>query len=150
MLFKDQVKNRCELRTTGFNAANAVPAKKDQIRFARRFEPGHLSCLNFGSLRFSLNFLEKIGANKIEAHNQRISQLAKQKFTQLGLLEDRVTLRKDHSTIFNIKGDADTFKKFLDNDIICAQRGDDIRVGFHFYNTENDLDVIVGILKSAL
>ena len=47
MLFKEEVKSKCELRTIGFNAANAMPEKKDSIRFARRFEPGHLSCLNF-------------------------------------------------------------------------------------------------------
>ncbi len=147
MLFKDVVENKCELRTTGFNAANAIPEKKDSIRFARRFEPGHLSCLNFGSLKFSLGFLEGIGKDKIEAQNQKLSQLAKAEFTKLGLLEMAVINRKDHSTIFNIKGDNVLYQHLVENDITCAQRGNGIRFGFHFYNTEKELQAIVRILK---
>jgi len=150
MLFKDEVKNRCELGTTGFNAANGVPEKKDHIRFARLFEPGHLSCLNFGSLKFSLNFLEQIGKDNIEAQNQKLSQIAKEEFTKLGLLEDAVTYRKEHSTIFNIKGDDALFEHFIANDVVCAQRGDGIRLGFHFFNTEKELHTIVRILKERL
>lgn len=147
MLFKDAVKFRCELRTTGFNAANAVPENKDSIRFARRFEPGHLSCLNFGSLKYSLDFLERIGKDKIEAQNHKLSQLAKAEFTKLGLLENVVTNRADHSTIFNIKGDETLYEYLVTNDITCAQRGTGIRLGFHFYNTEKELQTIVRILK---
>lgn len=150
MLFKDEVKNRCQLRTTGFNSANAVPSKRDQIRFARRFEPGHLSCLNFGSLRFSLNFLEKIGKDVIEAHNQKLARLAKEEFTKLGLLEEMVDLRKEHSNIFNIKGDDSLFKHLVANDILCAQRGHGIRMGFHFYNTEKEIHTLVRILKERM
>jgi cysteine desulfurase/selenocysteine lyase len=150
MLFKDEVKNRCELGTTGFNAANGVPDKKDHIRFARLFEPGHLSCLNFGSLKFSLNFLEQIGKDNIEAQNQKLSQIAKEEFTKLGLLEGAVTYRKEHSTIFNIKGDDALFEHLIANDVVCAQRGDGIRLGFHFFNTEKELHTIVRILKERL
>ena len=150
MLFKDEVKERCNLRTTGFNAANASPEKKNEIRFARRFEPGHLACINFGSLKFSLDFLERIGKGNIEAQNQKLSKKAKLEFTNLGLLQDEVVARKTHSTIFNIKGDDVLFQHLLENDIICAQRGGGIRIGFHFYNTENDLDTILNILKSVL
>lgn len=150
MLFKDEIKNRCKLQTIGFNAANAVPEKKDHIRFARRFEPGHLSCLNFGSLKFSLDFLQQIGKDKIEAQNQKLSQLAKAEFSRLGLLENYVTLRKEHSTIFNIKGDEPLFNYLIENDVSCAQRGNGIRLGFHFYNTEKELYTLVGILKKGL
>jgi len=150
MLFKDAVQERCALKTIGFNAANANSEKRDTIRFARRFEPGHLACLNFGSLNFSLYFLEDIGKDKIEAQNQKLSTKAKRELTELGLLQEAVVARKDHSTIFNIKGDDALFQHLTENDVVCAQRGDGIRLGFHFYNTEKDLDAIVGILKAAL
>ncbi len=148
MLFKDSVKERCDIRTIGFNAANGLIANKENIRFARRFEPGHLACLNFGSLRFSLNFLERIGKDKIQTQNDKLSQNAKREFTELALLQDAVVFRKQHSTIFNIKGDDALFQHLTQNDVVCAQRGDGIRFGFHFYNTESDLDAIVGILKA--
>ncbi len=149
MLFKDMVKDRCALKTIGFNAANARSQMKNVIRFARRFEAGHLSCLNFGSLKFSLSFLEAIGKDKIEAQNQKLSEKAKREFSVLGLLQDIVVARKEHSTIFNIKGDNTLFKHLNENDVVCAQRGDGIRLGFHFYNSERDIDDIVRILKTV-
>lgn len=149
MLFKDWVKERCALKTIGFNAANARPELKNEVRFARRFEPGHLSCLNFGSLKFSLDFLSEVGMDNIERHNLELAEKAKHEFTQLGLLQEAVVERKIHSTIFNIKANDALFRLFVDHDVICAQRGDGIRVGFHFYNTEENINAIVRILKKT-
>ena len=145
-----RVKNECNVRATGFNAANALVENKNDIRFAKHFEPGHLSCLNFGSLKFSLDFLSRIGKDKIEEHNKALAVKAKNEFTALGLLSSATSIRKEHSTIFNIKGDANLFQHLAENDVICAERGGGIRMGFHFYNTENDIDAIVRILKEAL
>ena len=74
---------------------------------------------------------------------------AKAEFSKLGLLADAVVKRKEHSTIFNIKGDDTLFKHLMNKDVLCAQRGEGIRLGFHFYNTESDIDAIVDILKIA-
>ncbi len=147
MLFKNTIKERCALKTTGFNAANATPDKRNNIRFARRFEPGHLACSTFGSLKFSLDFLSAIGKDKIEQQNKRLSDKAKKEFSALGLLQASVVNRKEHSTIFNIKGNDALFQKLTENKVICAQRGAGIRLGFHFYNTEAEIDAIVEILK---
>lgn len=149
MLFKDEVKDRCALKTIGFNAANGTPDLQHKVRFARRFEVGHLSCLNFGSLNFSLNFLSGIGKDNIEKKNKMLAEKAKREFTELGLLQDVVVARKEHSTIFNIKADDTLFQRLNEKDIICAQRGNGIRFGFHFYNTEAEIDAIVQILKTA-
>ncbi len=150
MLFKDTVQQQCELKTIGFNAANAIHDKRDVIRFARRFEPGHLACTTFGSLGYSLSYLAGIGKDKIEAQNQKLSEKFKIEFSELGLLQDAVVARKNHSTIFNIKGDTTLFNHLIKNNVVCAQRGDGIRMGFHFYNTEAEIDAIVAILKKNL
>ena len=147
MLFKDSVQQKCELKTIGFNAANANHEKRDVIRFARRFEPGHLACTTFGSLGYSLNYLDGIGKDMIEAQNQKLSEKFKSEFSELGLLQDAVVARKNHSTIFNIKGDTSLFNHLIKNNVVCAQRGDGIRMGFHFYNTEAEVGRIVEILK---
>lgn len=39
-----------------------------------------------------------------------LSIRAKKEFLALGLLEETVALKKDHSTIFNIKGDDEMFE----------------------------------------
>ena len=149
MLFKDSVKERSNLKTIGFNAANADKSKKDTVRFAKRFEPGHLDTLNFGSLKFSLEFFEKLGKQNIEMKLKGFSDYAKKELTNLGLLQNEVVQRKAHSTIFNIKGGDSLFNALTDENIICSQRGDGIRLSFHIYNTKNDIDRIVKILKTV-
>jgi len=137
------------LKTIGFNAADAMPERKNMVRFAKRFEPGHLSCSNFGSLKFSIDFFDKLGKSAIDAQNKKLAQKAKKEFTALGLLPDMVVNRKDHSTIFNIKADTSVHKMLTENNVLCALRGTGIRFGFHFYNTEDEIDIIIALLKKS-
>lgn len=150
MLFSEGAKERFSLNTIGFNAANGDLQKKDSIRFAKQFEPGHLSCLNFGSLKFSLDFLTSIGMDAITKHNQQLSLKAKQAFAELGLLKEAIVAREMHSTIFNIEGDQAVFNRLTEHNVLCAQRGNGIRLSFHFYNTQNEIDEVVKILKTGM
>ncbi|MGW9685361.1 aminotransferase class V-fold PLP-dependent enzyme [Flagellimonas sp. 2504JD1-5] len=121
---------------------------RNSISFCKHLEPGHLDSFNFGSLQFSLNFLESIGLDHIQVQLQKLSSRAKEGFNSLGLLEDAVVKRKGHSTIFNIKEDQGRYRRLKDNDVVCVRRGNGIRLGFHFYNTENEIDMIMDIIKS--
>ncbi|MCK0191250.1 aminotransferase class V-fold PLP-dependent enzyme [Arenibacter sp. F20364] len=147
MLFADDTPAKFSCRSTGFNAADGDVGGKDKMSFAKQFEPGHLDTFNFGSLNYSLGFLSDIGMENIAGQIKKLSLKAKMELENLGLLEDAVVKRKEHSSIFNISGDKDLFTKFLENDVVCAQRGNGIRLSFHFYNTENEIDKILGILK---
>lgn len=149
-LFKDGIKHNFSLNTMGFNAADTDLKGRDEVRFAMHFEPGHLDTLNFGSLKFSLDYLKSLGKATIENHLNKLSSKAKQEFTVLRLLEDAVVSRKSHSTIFNIKGGDAVFQKLKNNNVICSQRGDGIRLSFHFYNSEKDIDNIVQLLKIGI
>ncbi len=148
MLFSDKVKDEFSVKSIGFNAANGDFDKKDTMRFAKQFEPGHLSSLNFGSLKYSMDWFTRIGMDKISAHNKLLSDKAKNEFQELGILSDTVKERKEHSTIFNVKGDDAVFQQLLKNDVFCAQRGSGIRLSFHFYNTEEEVAAIVKILDT--
>ena len=150
MLFKDRVKEYFAVKSIGFNAANANTAKGNAVRFAKHFEPGHLDTFNFGSLKFALDFLSGIGMDRITEHNDKLYAKGKKEFADLGLLEQDILERRNHSTIFNIKGDAVIFDLLTKEKVICSQRGDGIRLSFHFYNTEKDLDEIIRILKTTL
>lgn len=149
MLFSDRVKEEFSIRNIGFNAANGNFDQKDSIPFSKLFEPGHLSSLNFGSLKFSLDFFNRIGMDKITDHNRKLSEKAKHEFQELELLNAKFKGRNHHSTIFNIKADESTFQHLLKNNVFCAQRGEGVRLSFHFYNTEAEIDTIVKILKTT-
>ncbi len=149
LLVKDAIKDRFQLKAIGNGSVDRDASKRDAIPFCKHLEPGHLDSLNFGSMQFSLNFLNEIGMENIEEHLQTLSKKAKTEFARLGLLEDRVAKRKGyHSTIFNIKGDQQLYEKLQAKGVVCSQRGTGIRLSFHFYNTESEIDRIMEIIQS--
>ena len=83
----------------------------------------NLSCLTFGSLKFSLDFLTRLGQEAIAKHNKKLAEKALREFGALGLLPEEITARKEHSTIFNVRGDDSLFRRLTNNHIVCAQRG---------------------------
>jgi selenocysteine lyase/cysteine desulfurase len=110
-------------------------------------EPGHLDSLNFGSLEFAVHFLDEIGQENVQAQLQKLSQRAMEAFSELDLLEPAVVKRKQHSTIFSVKGDEQLFQKLTNENVVASLRGDGIRLSFHFYNTVEEIDVIATLLK---
>lgn len=149
MLLSDFTEQRIAVRSIGNNTASDTIRQEGTITFAKYFEPGHLSDHSFGSLQFSLNFLNEIGMSVIGTQNNILSEKATAVFGGMNLLETKVTKRKSaHSTIFNIKGDDALFQHLIDNGVMCAKRGKGIRFGFHFYNTIEEIDEIAKLIKS--
>jgi selenocysteine lyase/cysteine desulfurase len=115
----------------------------------KHFEPGHQDTLNFGSLEQSILNFERIGVENISEKVQQLTQYAKNSFTERGLLDEAVVQRNHHSNIFNLKGDQALFKKLAENKIICSLRGSGIRVGFHFYNTKEEIDRLLAVFDEV-
>lgn len=150
ILVKDAIKERFSLVAKGYGSGRNSIEFENRRTFCKHLEPGHLDSLNFGSLGFSLNFLDKIGLKKIENQNNQLSQKAKIAFESLGLLDKVSAGRDKHSTIFNIKADKRVFEELFKNEVVCVQRGDGIRISFHFYNTLEEVSEIINILKKVL
>lgn len=148
MLFSKTAQSILQPKASGFNSVNGNLKAKGAFRFAKHLEPGHLDSLSFGSLNFSLKMLMNLGLKNIESHNRNLMVKALQCFGGLGLLRADVLHRKDHSTIFNLIGDDTLFQYLVSNNVSCTQRGGGIRLSFHIYNDEKDIDQIADILKS--
>lgn len=146
-MVKESVQGLIAPKTIGFNSADATFSKRNTIEFVGHLEPGHQDTINYGSLGQSIQFLNELGKDHIEQHLTNLKKKAKAAFEALGLLHDSVARRKDHSTIFNIKGDAALFQKLKENGIVCSLRGDGIRVSFHIYNTEEDLEKLLAVIS---
>ena len=108
--------------------------------FIGKFEPGHLDTLNFGSLKTAIDLIKQVGIAEIENGIKELASAAKTKLSEKGVLESAVVNRELHSSIFNIRGDDKLFQKLRTNRIICSQRGEGIRVSFHYFNSEEDLE----------
>lgn len=145
-MVKSEQQEQLNPNTIGFNSADANFGNRHNLPFMKHFEPGHQDTLNYGSLGESLRFLETTGIAAIEDSLQQLTSKAKEAFAERGLLEEISAKRKTHSTIFSIKGDETLFQKLREQKIIASQRGDGIRVGFHFYNTQDDLQQLLSVL----
>lgn len=150
IMVKETAQERIFPKTIGFNSAESFASLATDTAFIKHFEPGHQDTLNYGSLEQSILFQRKLGSDKIYNQIKTLSLQAKERFSKMGLLQDDILKRREHSPIFNLKGDTEMFHKLRDNNIICALRGGGIRVGFHYYNTEDDLDEILTVFKREL
>ncbi|WP_375323621.1 aminotransferase class V-fold PLP-dependent enzyme [Flagellimonas sp. GZD32] len=146
-LVKDEIKDQFDLKGIGNGSVNNDASKRNSISFCKFLEPGHLDSFNFGSLEFALDFLDEIGQEHIQSQLQKLSKKGMETFSELGLLEPLINKRKQHSTIFSIKGDEKLFDKLVAENVVASLRGGGIRLSFHFYNTEEEIDVIGTLLK---
>lgn len=110
------------------------------------FEPGHQDTLALGSLRQSILFYENIGLQLLEERIKKISANAKAAFIERNLLDQKVVNRRDHSSIFNLNIDSNILKKLNAEGIVFSERGAGVRVSFHFYNTDQDLQHLLKII----
>ena len=77
-----------------------------------------------------------------------LTQHAKKLLDEYDLIDPWVSQRDQHSGIFIIKGEKDLHKKLTQNNIKCVPRGEGVRVSFHYYNTNKDLDRLLDVIKN--
>ncbi|MDP9077048.1 MAG: aminotransferase class V-fold PLP-dependent enzyme [Bacteroidota bacterium] len=110
------------------------------------FEPGHLDTLNFGTLFNAIGYLQEQGIEKIEHNIRHLTSKARQAFTERDLLSPAVKNRKNHSAIFNLMAPPNLMKELQNSGIIVTSRGPGVRVSFHFYNSEVDLEKLLNVI----
>ncbi len=147
IMVKEAARERIFPKTIGFNSAERFESLATDTKFMKHFEPGHQDTLNYGSLEQAIIFQKGEGVEKLYGRIKLLSVKAKERFAEMGVLQDDTLLRKQHSSIFNLKGDRALFHTLMDNKIICSLRGGGIRVSFHYYNTEADLERLVDIFS---
>ena len=150
LMVKPGIQHRFAVKSWGYGSGRNAKNQKDGRSFCKKLEPGHLDSLSFGSLNHSMKFLMDIGLKAIGEHNVELSKTFRSHAIEHQLLEPYLEERKHHSTIFNIKGDDMLFQKLQSKNIICAQRGDGIRLSFHFYNSISSVNDVLTVVKNQL
>ncbi|MEH6407131.1 MAG: aminotransferase class V-fold PLP-dependent enzyme, partial [Leeuwenhoekiella sp.] len=143
-LFKQNVEERVFAKTIGFNSISGK--YKAENSFIGKFEPGHQDTLAFGSLDAAIRLIDEVGISTIETKVKELREKAMSAFAEKGLLENDVLNRKQHSSIFNIKGDEKLFARLREHKIICSPRGSGLRVSFHYFNTNDDFERLLEII----
>lgn len=125
---------------------NANSGIKSNVNFISAFEPGHQDMMAFGTLQQAIIKAHELGWETISEPVKELALKAKLAFQERGLLSTVVCARKNHSSIFNIKGDQELYDKLLQHNIITSLRGDGLRISFSYFNTEEDLIKLLEVL----
>jgi selenocysteine lyase/cysteine desulfurase len=112
-------------------------------------EPGHYDLNTVGALSKALDVhYHSIGIDKIETQIKTLSESAFSRLSDLGLLDNKVMDRKSHSGIFMLNISQDKFEDFQNANIILSKRGNGLRISFHYYNTIDDLEHLISVLRA--
>ena len=134
-------------KSAGYNSflwTNGLPAYLPSIK---SYEPGHHDHTAFHRLGFALQTITELGQDFIhlritELMDYLIQQLQESKIPTIGDFYDENRLG-----ILTIPSKEGLFQHLLSQGIEASERGGNIRIGLHYYNNEEDVDVFVKELK---
>ena len=144
--FSEQILERINPSSAGYNAFRKFGWDRETPK-AFLFEPGHQALINFGSLGFAIKELQNIGLSNIKKHNLSLVKKAYEFLLPLGLVEESVVNRPTQSSIIVMKDKPGLFQSLKDANILAIQR-EGIRIGFHFYNNEEDVKALLSGLQT--
>lgn len=145
-LFKSHFIEKQKFRTVGSNSLSSKP--DGEPRSVGFLEPGHYDIMAIARLKYALEFHYKtLGIEFIESKIKAISKHAKKEFLNRNLLDSQIIDEHSHQHIFSLKGEKHHIEELKDKGILCAFRGGRIRVGFQYFNTEEDLKTLLGAIK---
>ncbi|KPL04395.1 MAG: hypothetical protein AMJ90_00755 [candidate division Zixibacteria bacterium SM23_73_2] len=121
----------------------------DPFEDARRFATGSHPFENVIAMHTSLGFLLDIGIKKIERHNKKLLDILINylKDSTYKIKSDLSPRHRSSILSFTCKNSKNLFEKLTQKKIISSYREKAIRVSPHFYNTEEEIEELIKILK---
>jgi len=109
----------------------------------KSYEPGHHDHVAFHRLGFALQTIKELGQDFIylritELIDYLIEQLEE---TPISIVGD--FYNENRLGILAIESKEGLFQHLLSKRVEASERGGNIRIGLHYYNTEEDVDVFV-------
>jgi len=120
-------------------------------RTATRFEPGNPNFLGFVGARAALELLLAVGQKRIEKEIIRLAGHLIDEIKRLGLeLTTPVDPNQRAGIVnFKVRNLSAVMNRFRRNRIAVSSRGGGVRVSPHFYNTIDELDSLLSVLRTT-
>lgn len=125
--------------------------KIDMSTTASRFELGSPHFSNIISLKAAIEYLSKIGITNIERRILSLTSYLVEKLHDLNLdiispLEEEKS--RSGIIVFKMPDAVEIVRKLEEKRIFVSARGGGIRVSPHFYNNEEDIDILIRALRA--
>ncbi|MEU7486494.1 aminotransferase class V-fold PLP-dependent enzyme [Streptomyces sp. NPDC042319] len=109
---------------------------------ARRYDEPHGHLVHVGAQQ-SLALLEEVGVAAVHAHDTALAERYRAGLAELGY----APLPAPGSAIVTVPALAEAYEPLAREGVLVAVRAGKLRAGFHLYNTADDVDRLLALLK---
>lgn len=114
---------------------------------ARRFEAGSPPIPNIYATMRGISLLQEIGLENVAAHIGKLARGLIDGGEKLGLRAKTPTDSVGPLVVLQCSNAAELVEKLAANNVVCSSRHDGLRLSFHVYNTQQDVESVLGVLK---
>lgn len=147
MAVSDRFMKRFPPKGAGFGSVTQDESGWTYTPSISGYEPGHLAAATLLQLEESLKTRLKMGVKSVREHNLKLlkriaSRLEETQFSAMGGPEGGHLL-----TLLCFTAPKAVHEHLVNHQIVSTWRKGAIRVGPHFYNTEEEVDILIDVLK---
>jgi len=121
--------------------------KKSYSQIQEHYYVGHFNLLATASLDKAICIIKERGFAKSIARKEKLTLYLKESLDEFGLLPTWIKQRKKHSSIFTLPNNNKLYERMIQNKINVSLRGGQIRISLHYYNSQEDIDILTHFLK---
>lgn len=117
---------------------------------ARRFEYGSPPVPNVYAAVPGIQLLSSVGMENVAAHIQELAQALLGRALSLGIRAKTPADNPGPLVVLQSTDSALLLRKLAERNIIASNRHDGLRLAFHVYNTMDDVEAVVDVLKANI
>jgi len=126
------------------------PQHIDLSSTARRFESGSPSVPNVYAAVPGFQLLQEIGMENVAAHIKKLTQSLLSHAFDLGIRTKTPADSEGPLVVLQSTDSNLLVQKLAESDIVASNRYDGLRIAFHVYNTLDDVQAVVEVLKKNI
>jgi selenocysteine lyase/cysteine desulfurase len=149
MMMKTDFINAHEPRIGGFASFLNEGGTWRYTPSIQSYEPGHLNMAGFLVLDGAIDFKLKLGIDNIYAHNKELFDLLAVGLESIDIVLKGPYSNENRTSILCLNETPELIKSLNAHQIIYKARNGSIRLGLHFHNTREDVEVILRAIQKA-
>jgi selenocysteine lyase/cysteine desulfurase len=117
---------------------------------ARKFESGSPSVPNVYGALPGFQLLQEVGLEHVASHVEKLAQSLLHQVRELGIFTKTPAGSAGPLVVLRCRDSAQLLQALTQSGIIASNRFDGLRISFHVYNTLDDVNAVVDVLKKNI